>query len=108
MEIHFTTVAGCAASPSCCISPRSSSHPQRSIILPSAKCGVFLDADAEEDGGVEARRTVARHADDLVRRCYSGLRGTAFQTEVVRAIRALHPLDAVFLAAAILTGRAPS
>jgi hypothetical protein len=69
---------------------------------------MFLDADAEEDGGVEARRTVARHADDLVRRYYSGLRGTAFQSEVVRAIHVLLPVDAVFLAAAILTGRAPS
>ena len=45
-------------------------------------------------------RAVARRADDLVRRCYSGLRGTAFQAEIVRAIHALLPVDAVFLATA--------
>jgi DNA-binding NarL/FixJ family response regulator len=54
-------------------------------------------------------RAVARRADDLVRRCYSGLRGTAFQAEVVRAIHAMLPVDAVFLATAdpgtlLLTG----
>jgi DNA-binding CsgD family transcriptional regulator len=51
-------------------------------------------------GGMEESRAVARRADDLVRRCYSGLRGTAFQAEVVRVIHALLPVDAVFLAAA--------
>jgi DNA-binding CsgD family transcriptional regulator len=61
---------------------------------------MFLDAIAEEDGGVEGSRAVARRADDLVRRCYSGLRGPAFQAEVVRAIHALLPVDAVFLATA--------
>ena len=70
---------------------------------------MFLDAIAEEDGGVEGSRGLARRADDLVRRCYSGLRGTAFQAEVVRAIHALLPVDAVFLATAdpgtlLLTG----
>src|SRR5215207_7186805 len=70
---------------------------------------MFLDAIAEEDGGVEGSRAVARRADDLVRRCYSGLRGPAFQVEVVRAIHSLLPVDAVFLATAdpgtlLLTG----
>jgi DNA-binding CsgD family transcriptional regulator len=70
---------------------------------------MFLDAIAEEDGGMEGSRAVARRADDLVRRCYSGLRDTAFQAEVVRAIHALLPVDAVFLATAdpgtlLLTG----
>jgi DNA-binding CsgD family transcriptional regulator len=51
-------------------------------------------------GGMEESRAVARRADDLVRRCYSDLGGTAFQAEVVRAIHALLPVDAVFLAAA--------
>jgi DNA-binding CsgD family transcriptional regulator len=50
-------------------------------------------------GGMEESRAVARRADDLVRRC-AGLGGTAFQAEVVRAIHALLPVDAVFLAAA--------
>ena len=70
---------------------------------------MFLGAIAEEDGGVEGSRAVARRADDLVRRCYSGLHGPAFQVEVVRAIHALLPVDAVFLATAdpgtlLLTG----
>ena len=43
---------------------------------------------------------VARRANDLVRLCYSGLSGPALQTEVVRAIHALLPVDAVFLATA--------
>jgi hypothetical protein len=49
---------------------------------------------------VETSRAVARRADDLVRRCSSGLRGAAFQAQVVRAIHALLPVDAVFLATA--------
>ena len=49
---------------------------------------------------MEGSWAVAWRADDLVRRCYSGLRGAAFQAEVVRAIHALLPVDAVFLAAA--------
>ena len=49
---------------------------------------------------MEESRAVARRADDLVRRCYSGLRGTEFQAEVVRAVHALLPVDAVFLATA--------
>jgi DNA-binding CsgD family transcriptional regulator len=61
---------------------------------------MFLGADREEDGVVEASRAVAQRADDLVRRCYAGLRGTAFQAEVVRAVHALLPVDAVFLATA--------
>jgi hypothetical protein len=61
---------------------------------------MFLDVNAGEDGGVGESRVVARRADDLVRRCYSGLRGRAFHAEVVRAIHALLPVDAVFLAAA--------
>ena len=43
---------------------------------------------------------VARRADDLARRCHAGLRGTAFQAEVVRALHALLPVDAVYLATA--------
>jgi DNA-binding CsgD family transcriptional regulator len=58
---------------------------------------MFVDANPRDDGGVEGSRAVARRADDLVRRCYSGLRGPAFQAEVVRAIHALLPVDAVFL-----------
>jgi hypothetical protein len=70
---------------------------------------MFLGRDQEEDGGVEASRGVARHADDLVRRCSLGLPGADFQAEVVRAIHALLPVDAVFLATAdpetlLLTG----
>jgi DNA-binding CsgD family transcriptional regulator len=61
---------------------------------------MFLVADREEDGVVEASRAVARRADDLVRRCNAGLRGTAFQAEVVRIIHALLPVEAVFLATA--------
>ena len=49
---------------------------------------------------MEASRAVARRADDLVRRCHAGLRGTAFQAEVVRALHALLPVDAVYLATA--------
>src|SRR5215218_7689026 len=70
---------------------------------------MFVDANPRDDGGMEGSRAVARRADDLVRRCYSGLRGPAFQVEVVRAIHALLPVDAVFLATAdpgtlLLTG----
>src|SRR6187200_206617 len=61
---------------------------------------MFLDVNAGEDGGVGESRVVARRADDLVRRCYSGLRGRAFEAEVLRAIHALLPVDAVFLATA--------
>jgi hypothetical protein len=61
---------------------------------------MFLSAAREENGVVDASRAVARRAEDLVRRCYAGLRGTAFQAEVVRAIHALLPVDAVFLATA--------
>jgi len=61
---------------------------------------MFLDVNAGEYGGVGESRVVARRADDLVRRCYSGLRGRAFQAEVVRAVHALLPVDAVFLATA--------
>lgn len=61
---------------------------------------MFLAADGEEDCSVDGSRAVARRAGDLVRRCSSGLRGTAFQAEVVRAIHALLPVDAVFLATA--------
>ena len=49
---------------------------------------------------MDGSRVVARHANDLVRLCYSGLSGPALQTEVVRAIHALLPVDAVFLASA--------
>jgi len=70
---------------------------------------MFVDANPRDDGGMEGSRAVARRADDLVRRCYSGLHGPAFQVEVVRAIHALLPVDAVFLATAdpgtlLLTG----
>jgi DNA-binding CsgD family transcriptional regulator len=61
---------------------------------------MFLSAAREENGVVDASRAVARRAEDLVRRCYAGLRGTAFQAEVVRAIHALLPVDAVFVATA--------
>jgi hypothetical protein len=70
---------------------------------------MFLKTYAEEDGGVEQSRAIARRADDVVRRCSAGLRGTEFQVEVVRALHALLPVDAVFLATAdpgtlLLTG----
>jgi hypothetical protein len=65
-----------------------------------SKVGCFLTPMRRRMGGVEESRAVARRSDDLVRRCYSGLGATAFQTEVVRAIHALLPVDAVFLAAA--------
>jgi DNA-binding NarL/FixJ family response regulator len=71
---------------------------------------MFLGPDAGEDGGVVVgSRAFARRADDLVRRCSSGLRGTAFQVEVARSIHALLPVDAIFLATAdpgtlLLTG----
>jgi hypothetical protein len=42
----------------------------------------------------------ARREGDLVRRCYAGLDGPAFQAEVVRSIHALMPVDAVFFATA--------
>jgi DNA-binding CsgD family transcriptional regulator len=61
---------------------------------------MFLEPTWREDWGVEGSRVAARRADDLVRRCYSGLRGTAFQADVVRSIHALLPVDAVFLASA--------
>jgi DNA-binding CsgD family transcriptional regulator len=61
---------------------------------------MFHEAGGEEDGDMAESRAVARHVDDLVRRCYSGLRGTAFQADVVRSIHALLPVDAVFLATA--------
>ena len=58
---------------------------------------------------MEQSRAIARRADDVVRRCSAGLRGTEFQVEVVRAIHALLPVDAVFFATAdpgtlLLTG----
>jgi DNA-binding CsgD family transcriptional regulator len=46
------------------------------------------------------RSMAARREGDLVRRCYAGLDGPAFQAEVVRSIHALMPVDAVFFAAA--------
>lgn len=42
----------------------------------------------------------ARHERDLVRRCYAGLDGPAFQAEVIRSLRALLPLEAIFYATA--------
>jgi len=42
----------------------------------------------------------ARREADLVRRCYAGLDGAAFQAGAVRAIHALLPVDAVFFATA--------
>jgi DNA-binding CsgD family transcriptional regulator len=42
----------------------------------------------------------ARREGDLVRRCYAGLDGPAFQAEVVRSVHALLPVDAVFFATA--------
>ena len=48
------------------------------------------------DGG----NLTARRERDLVRRCYVGLDGPAFQAEVVRSIHALLPVDAVFFATA--------
>jgi DNA-binding CsgD family transcriptional regulator len=44
--------------------------------------------------------TAARREGDLVRRCYAGLDGPAFQAEVMRSIHALLPVDAVFFATA--------
>jgi len=49
---------------------------------------------------VSPSRTIARHADDLVRRCSLGLRGAAFQAELMRGIHALLPVDAIFFATA--------
>ena len=46
------------------------------------------------------RSMAARREGDLVRRCYAGLDGPAFQAEVVRSIHALMPVDAVFFATA--------
>ena len=46
------------------------------------------------------RGTVARREGDLVRRCYAGLDGAAFEAEVVRSIHALLPVEAVFFATA--------
>jgi hypothetical protein len=43
---------------------------------------------------------VARREGDLIRRCYSGLRGTAFQDAVLRSVHALLPVDAIFFATA--------
>src|SRR3954470_17222019 len=45
-------------------------------------------------------RSVARHADNLVRRCSLGLRGAVFQAELMRGIHALLPVDAIFFATA--------
>ncbi len=42
----------------------------------------------------------ARRESDLVRRCYAGLDGPAFQAEVVRSIHALLPVDAAFFGTA--------
>src|SRR5215217_9299087 len=61
---------------------------------------MFREAVGEEDGGVERSRAVAWRADDLVRRCSLWLRGTEFQADIVRAIHALLPVDAVFIATA--------
>ncbi len=44
--------------------------------------------------------TAARREGDLVRRCYAGLDGPAFQAGVMRSIHALLPVDAVFFATA--------
>ncbi|MGH8882417.1 MAG: LuxR family transcriptional regulator, partial [Stackebrandtia sp.] len=44
--------------------------------------------------------TAARRERDLVRRCYAGIGGPAFQAEIVRSIHALLPVDAVFFATA--------
>ncbi|HZY27710.1 MAG TPA: LuxR C-terminal-related transcriptional regulator [Jiangellaceae bacterium] len=44
--------------------------------------------------------TAARRERDLVRRCYAGIEGSAFQAEIVRSIHALLPVDAVFFATA--------
>jgi DNA-binding CsgD family transcriptional regulator len=46
------------------------------------------------------RASAARREGDLIRRCYSGLRGAAFQDAVVRSIHALLPVDAIFFATA--------
>lgn len=44
--------------------------------------------------------TAARREGDLVRCCYAGLGGPAFQAEAVRSLHALLPVDAVFFATA--------
>ena len=46
------------------------------------------------------RGTVARHEADLIRRCYAGLPAAAFPTEMIRALHALLPVEAVFFATA--------
>ena len=81
--------------------------PDRPTIPP--KWDVLSAAMREEDVDCGRSRAIARRADDLLRRCSSGLRGIAFQAEVVRSIHAMLPVDAVFLATAdpgtlLLTG----
>jgi DNA-binding CsgD family transcriptional regulator len=60
---------------------------------------MFLRGSAEDNVGVPPGRTIARHADDLVRRSL-GLYGAAFRAEVIRGIHALLPVDAIFFATA--------
>ena len=50
--------------------------------------------------GVGRVTAARRHEGDLVRRCYSGLDAPAFQTEVVRLIHVVLPVDAIFFATA--------
>jgi DNA-binding CsgD family transcriptional regulator len=61
---------------------------------------MFLRGSGEDNVGVPPGRTIARHADDLVRRCSLGLYGAAFQAEVILGIHALLPVDALFFATA--------
>jgi DNA-binding CsgD family transcriptional regulator len=46
------------------------------------------------------RGTTARREADLVRRCYAGASPGTFRTDMIRALHALLPLDAVFFATA--------
>jgi hypothetical protein len=61
---------------------------------------MFLEATWREDWGVEGSRPARGVRMICTTRCYSGLRGTAFQADVVRSIHALLPVDAIFLATA--------
>lgn len=57
----------------------------------------YLEAD---NVGMGQQAAVARREGDLIRRCYSGLRGAAFQDAVMRSVHALLPVDAIFFATA--------
>jgi DNA-binding CsgD family transcriptional regulator len=49
---------------------------------------------------MDAANTARRREADLVRRCYAGLDAAALQAEIIRSVRALLPVDAIFVATA--------